>query len=252
MIRLEHVTKSLAGRKVLDDVSFEIESGGTLVIVGPSGAGKSVALKHMLCFLHPDAGRVIIGDEAVSEAPSGELERIRRRFGVLFQSSTLLEWLTVGENVALPLREKTAMGNDEILAAVREKLELVGLKDDMDKHPSELSGGMRKRAGLARALIGKPEIILCDEPTSGLDPVSARSIDSLINSMRTELKITSVVVTHDLHSALGIGTRIAMIFGGKIIEVSDPDAFVKSRNEEVKRFLDAQFITRKGPWENKS
>jgi len=249
MIRFENVSKNLAGRKVLDRVSFEIADGETFVIVGPSGAGKSVTLKHMVSLLRPDEGRVLVGDDVISDAVGGELERIRRRFGVLFQSAALLEWLTVGENVALPLREKTTMPEDEIAAAVVEKLAMVGLKDEADKHPSELSGGMRKRAGLARALVEKPEIVLYDEPTSGLDPVTSRAIDSLIDDMRRELRVTSVVVTHDLHSALAIGTRIGMIYRGSLIEAGTPGEFVRSDREEVQAFLKAQFITQKGPWE---
>lgn len=249
MIRFENVTKYLLGRKVLDRVSFEVDRGGTLVIVGPSGAGKSVTLKHMICLLRPDEGRVIVDGEVVSEAPAGELARIRRKFGVLFQSAALLEWLTVGENVALPLHEKTKMNEEEIRAAVDEKLGLVGLAAEAEKHPSELSGGMRKRAGLARALIEEPEIVLYDEPTSGLDPVSARAIDSLIDRMRRELNVTSVVVTHDLHSALAIGTKIAMIHEGAILEVSEPAHFVHSEKDEIRSFLAAQFITAGGPWE---
>jgi len=251
MIRFENVCKSLGGRKVLDGVSFEIEPGGTFVIVGPSGAGKSVTLKHMLCLYRPDSGKVVVDGEVISETPSNDLERVRKKFGVLFQNAALLEWLTVVENVALPLREKTTMTEDEIQAAVRQKLALVGLDNAGDKHPSELSGGMRKRAGLARALIESPEILLYDEPTSGLDPVSSRAIDALINNTRKELKVTSVVVTHDLHSALLIGTKIAMIYGGRILEVSTPDQFVASKQEFVRGFLESQFITTKGPWEDK-
>jgi len=249
MIRLEKVSKRLMGRKVLEGVSFEVGKGETLVIVGPSGAGKSVTLKHIICLLRPDAGSIIVGDDVVSEAPQRELERIRRRFGVLFQSSALLEWLTVQENVALPLREKTKMSDEAIIEAARNKLALVGLAEHGGKRPSELSGGMRKRAGLARALIEEPEIVLYDEPTAGLDPVSARSIDALIAKMRVELGVTSVVVTHDLHSALTIGSRIAMLYEGRILEISKPKDFIRSQNEVVRGFLDSQFITTRGPWE---
>ena len=249
MIRFEHVSKWLLQRRILDDVSFEVGRGEILVIVGPSGAGKSVTLKHMICLLRPDQGRVIVGDDVISEAPESELDELRKRFGMLFQSSALLEWLSITENIALPLREKSDMTDDEIIRRTREKLALVGLEDDGNKHPSELSGGMRKRAGLARALIENPEIVLYDEPTAGLDPVSARSIDALINRLRKELSVTSVVVTHDLHSALGIGTHIAMIYEGRILEVSTPQAFIQSDEEVIKDFLKSQFITKSGPWE---
>lgn len=252
MITFENVSKDLGGRKVLDGVTFNVEPGGTFVIVGPSGAGKSVTLKHMLGLYRPDKGRVIVDGEVVSEIPNAELERLRKKFGVLFQNAALIEWLDVSENVALPLREKTTMSEEEIQAAVNGKLKLVGLENASDKHPSELSGGMRKRAGLARALIENPEIILYDEPTSGLDPVSSRAIDDLINNTRKELNVTSVVVTHDLHSALLIGTRIAMIYGGKILEVSTPEEFIKSQQEFVRGFLESQFITTRGPWEGRT
>lgn len=249
MIRFENVTKYLGGRRVLDGVSIDVRKGETLVIVGPSGTGKSVTLKHMVRLMTPDEGRVIVGGEIISEASGAALERLREKFGVLFQGGALLEWLTVGENVALPLREKTRLDEDAITERVMANLRLVGLEQDVDKYPSEISGGMRKRVGLARAIIRNPEIILYDEPTSGLDPVSSRTIDQLIDSMRNELGVTSVVVTHDLHSALSIGSRIAMLTGGHIVELAEPAAFVQSSQEEVKLFLESQFITRRGEWE---
>jgi phospholipid/cholesterol/gamma-HCH transport system ATP-binding protein len=249
MIRFEQVTKTLGGRKVLDGIDLEIREGETLAIVGPSGTGKSVSLKHMVRLMTPDAGRVLVGGEAISEATGRDLERLREKFGVLFQGGALLEWLNVFENVALPLREKTQTGEDEITERVREKLRLVGLEKDELKHPSEISGGMRKRAGLARAIIRNPEIILYDEPTSGLDPVSSRTIDALIEDMRQKLTVTSVVVTHDLHSALSIATRIAMLSEGRIVELATPEDFIKSKTEAVVRFLEAQYITTRGSWE---
>lgn len=249
MIRLEHVTKILGERRVLDGVDLEVRDGETLVIVGPSGTGKSVTLKHMVRLMTPDEGRVLVGDEVISEAAGDNLERMRENFGVLFQGGALLEWLNVGENVALPLREKTKLTEDEIEARVREKLKLVGLEADIEKYPSEISGGMRKRVGLARAIVRDPKIILYDEPTSGLDPVSSRTIDKLIESLRHELGVTSVVVTHDLHSALSIGSRIAMLYNGKICELAEPAGFIQSENEEVRAFMEAQFITRRGAWE---
>ena len=249
MIRFEKVHKRLGGRIVLDGIDLEIGDNETFVIVGTSGAGKSVTLKHMVRLLTPDSGRVWVGDDVVSEASGAELERIRSRFGFLFQSAALLQWLNVGDNVGLPLREKGRMGDAAIENLVVEKLKLVGLEDILDRYPSDLSGGMRKRVGLARAIIMKPEIILYDEPTSGLDPVTSRTIDNLIDNLRQGLGVTSVVVTHDLHSALAIGSRIAMLHEGKIVEVSTPAEFVKSRNEVVKSFLEAQYITQRGVWE---
>lgn len=252
MIRFEQVVKTLGGRRVLDGIDLEIRDGETMVIIGSSGTGKSVTLKHMVRLMTPDEGRVLVGDDVISEAWGAQLEAIRGRFGVLFQGGALLEWLSVRENVALPLREKTALGEDEIQARVDRNLALVGLAQDGDKFPAEISGGMRKRAGLARAIVHEPPIILYDEPTSGLDPVTARSIDELIDNMRKELKITSVVVSHDLHSALAIGTRIAMLSGGKIVELATPQEFIRSSQDEVKHFLESQYITKRGAWERET
>lgn len=250
MIRFEHVTKTLGDKTVLDDLDLQIRSGEIFVLVGPSGTGKSVTLKHMVRLMTPDEGRVWVGDEPISEAEGDELQRLRGRFGYLFQGGALLAWLTLRENVALPLQEKTGLECDEIDSSVSEALGMVGLEEDGDKYPAQISGGMQKRASLARAIIQRPEIVLYDEPTSGLDPVTARLIDRLIKQLNTELGVTSVVVTHDLHSALSIGTRIAMLDRGRIVELSPPAEFIDSKNREVQLFLDSQFITRKGSWEN--
>ena len=252
MIRFEKVCKRLIGRSVLEDVSFDVQTAEIFVIVGPSRAGKSVTLKHMICLYRPDEGSVFVGDELVNNIVGSELEKVRGRFGVLFQGSALLEWLNIGDNVALPLREKTTLPEEEILDTVKEKLSLVGLENEMLKRPSELSGGMRKRAGLARALVENPEIVLYDEPTAGLDPVSSRAIDRLIDRMRVELGVTSIVVTHDLHTALTIGSRIAMIYQGRIVEIATPEDFIRSKHPEVIKFLESQFITKSGPWEKRT
>ncbi len=249
MIRFDQVTKYFGERAVLNNFDFTIKEGETFVIVGFSGAGKSVTLKHMIRLLTPDQGRILVAGEAISEARGRELEKLRRQFGFLFQGAALLEWLSVIENVALPLREKTDWPDDRILAAAMEKLRLVGLEHAAEQHPAELSGGMRKRVGLARAIIGEPRIILYDEPTSGLDPVTSRAIDKLIDDLRVSLNVTSVVVTHDLFSALTIGTRIAMIHQGQVIEMSPPHEFIKSTHPDVQKFLKAQYITQRGPWE---
>lgn len=251
MIRFEHVHKTLGSRAVLNNVTFEIVKGETFVIVGPSGVGKSVTLKHMVRLLTPDSGQIFVGDSCVSTADGERLERIRDRFGYLFQDGALLEWMNLLENVALPLREKTDMKEQNIRDRATEVLAKVGLEKDMEKFPSEISGGMRKRAGLARAIVRNPEIVLYDEPTSGLDPVTARTIDALIGDLQKDMGVTSVVVTHDLHSALSIGNRIAMLNGGRIVELADPKSFLKSSREEVQGFLWSQFITRRGAWEQK-
>ena len=207
MIRFENVTKRFGAKTVLDGIRYEIRRGETFVIVGRSGAGKSVSLRHMIRLLTPDAGRVWVGDDCVSEASGKQLERILGRFGVLFQSAALLQWLNVEDNVCLPLRQTTHLPDDEVRARAAEKLAMVGLEGVGDKMPADISGGMRKRVGLARAIVTQPEIILYDEPTSGLDPVISRQIDLLIDDLRKRLGVTSVVVTHDLYSALAIGTR---------------------------------------------
>lgn len=249
MIRFEQVTKRLGSRAVLDDVSFEVGSGETFVIVGLSGAGKSVTLKHMIRLMEPDAGNVVIDGEIINTMRRQELQKTRSKFGVLFQSAALLQWMSVRDNVALPLREHTQLPEGEILRQVDEKLEMLGLLDAADKFPSDISGGMQKRAGLARAIIMNPRIVLYDEPTSGLDPVTSRKIDDLIVDMRKRLGITSVVVTHDLHSALAIGSRIMMLHLGRIVENATPEDFVRSKNETVQSFLESQYITKKGKWE---
>jgi phospholipid/cholesterol/gamma-HCH transport system ATP-binding protein len=246
MIRFEKVTKQLGGKNVLEDLSFDIEQGEIFVIVGPSGTGKSVTLKHMVRLLTPTSGAVWVGDTEVSALDGAALSKVRGRFGYLFQGGALLGWMTVAENIALPLRENTKMTEDEIAAQVEEALGLVGMAQDGDKLPSEISGGMQKRAGLARAIVRRPEIVLYDEPTSGLDPVTARTIDRLIRRLNKELGITSVVVSHDLQGALLIADRIAMLTGGRFVEVSTPKEFVASEQPDVRRFLDAQFISKKG------
>lgn len=249
MITFTQVTKVFDGRKVLDELSLTVNQGEVFVIVGPSGTGKSVTLKHMVRLLTPDAGLVQVQEIVASRAEGRELEQLRRRFGYLFQGGALLAWLSLEDNVALPLREHTEMTPEEIAARVRDALAMVGLDGQEKKMPSALSGGMRKRAALARAIIMQPEIVLYDEPTSGLDPVTSRLIDRLIKKLNAELGVTSVVVTHDLHSALSIGNRIAMLDGGRIVELGPPESFIRSEVEVVRQFLASQFITGKGAWE---
>ncbi len=241
MIRFEHVTKSFGPKRILDDVSYEVAKGEVFMIVGPSGTGKSVSLKHMVRLLTPDSGRVLVAGEDISHADGADLERMREHYGYLFQGGALLAWMNVADNVALPLREKTSMGEKEIHEKVMRTLALVGLENDAEKMPSEISGGMQKRAGLARAIIRDPEIVLYDEPTSGLDPVMSRHIDRLIADLNRKLGITSVVVTHDLNSALSIGHRIAMLKAGRIVELSTPSEFRQSTNPDVVEFMEAQF-----------
>lgn len=249
MIRFENITKVLGGKTVLDQISFEVPAGETFVIVGLSGAGKSVTLKHMIRLMQPDSGKVWIDGEAINALGRTALQAIRSKFGVLFQGAALLQWMSVKDNVALPLREHTKLSEEEIETLVAEKLRLLNLSDAAEKFPADLSGGMQKRAGLARAIVMNPQIVLYDEPTSGLDPVTSRRIDHLIMDMRKELGITSVVVTHDLHSALSIGSRIMMLHGGKIVEDATPEEFIRSKDPVVQSFLESQYITKKGQWE---
>lgn len=243
MIRFENVHKSLSGKPILRGIDLHIRKGETMVLVGGSGTGKSVSLKHMVGLMQPDEGRVLV-DGVELDGSNRVLHEARKKFGVLFQSGALLAWMNVEQNVALPLYEHTNLGDDEIKKQVREKLALVSLEGSEKKFPSEISGGMKKRVALARAIINKPEILLYDEPTSGLDPVMSRHVDDLIIDTQKALKVTSVVVTHDLCSAFKIADRITMLFEGRVAEIATPAEFIKSDNEAVNNFIVAQFGSR--------
>ncbi len=239
MIRFEHVTKKIGGRVVLDDLSFSVNRGEIFAVVGPSGVGKSVTLKHIVGLLSPDSGSIWFDGEEVCFADDRELERLRTRCGYLFQSGALLGWMTVAENIALPLTEKGKLSENEISLRVNKMLELTGLTDAADKLPAEISGGMHKRAGLARALITEPEVVLFDEPTSGLDPIMSKSIHELILSLKQKLGGTGVLVTHDLAGALQIADRIALLKDGRFCAVLSPEEFRASNMPEVREFLSA-------------
>jgi phospholipid/cholesterol/gamma-HCH transport system ATP-binding protein len=249
MIRFEEITKVLGGKTVLDRISFEVGEGETFVIVGRSGAGKSVMLKHMIRLMEPDDGCVVVDGEDMNHLGRKALQAARAKFGVLFQSAALMQWMNVFDNVALPLREGTDLSEEDIEQRVTEKLELLHVADAAGTFPADLSGGMRKRVGLARAIVTQPRIVLYDEPTSGLDPVTSRHIDHLIMDMSRELGITSVVVTHDLHSALAVGSRIMMLHEGRVAENAPPEKFIGSQDKTVQSFLASQYITKKGKWE---
>lgn len=246
MITFEHVTKVLGGRKVLDNVSLEIEKGEVFTIIGSSGSGKSVTLKHIVRLLTPTEGKVFVDGVEISSAEGKTLEKVRERFGYLFQGGALLGWMNMYDNVALPLLEKKFCPENKVHSRVMDVLAMVGLENDCYKFPNEISGGMQKRAGLARAIVHQPEIILYDEPTSGLDPVTARSIDALIRRLNTELGVTSVVVTHDLQGALLVSDRIALLSNGSFVEPSEPEEFIRTTHPEARAFLDAQFISQDG------
>ncbi len=234
---LDNIHKALGGRDVLRGVSIEVRDGETVVIIGQSGTGKSVTLKNIIGLLRPDRGRILIDGVDVTDFDEKKYSEVRRKFGVLFQSGALINWMNIEENVSLPLREHTRMSPAEIAAKAEEKLKLLNLYESRHKMPSEISGGMRKRAGLARAIILDPKIILYDEPTSGLDPVMSNQINELIMRMQKVLGVTSVVVTHDMESAYMIADRIAMLFEGRIIETGTREEIRNSQNPIVRQFI---------------
>ncbi len=236
-IELCGLTKALGGRTVLDGVNLTVLKGETLCIIGGSGAGKSVTLKHIVGLLKPDAGHILVDGINVTHARNGELEQARRKLGFLFQGAALLNSMSVFENVALPLREHERLPEAEIRRRVQEKLDLVSLGDAAHKMPSEISGGMKKRAGLARAIVRSPEIILYDEPTAGLDPVIGSTINDLILDMQKKLGVTSILVTHDMSSAFRVSNRIAMLLKGNIIKLGTPAEFRACDDPLVKQFI---------------
>ena len=236
-IQINNLHKSFENPPVLKGVNLEIKQGESIVIIGQSGCGKSVLLKNMIWLLQPDKGDIIFDNANLSTMSSKEINKLRRRFGMLFQSAALFDSLTVEENVGLGLRESWQYTSLEIKDLVNEKLALVGLNGANEKYPSELSGGMRKRVGLARAIAHNPEVILYDEPTTGLDPISADMIDDLIVDLYRKLKVTSVAVTHDMKSAFKIADRIVMLYQGKIEFDGSPDEIKVTDNEVVQQFI---------------
>ncbi len=237
MIEFISTTKILENKVVLNGVSFEIKSGETFVIIGQSGAGKTTILRHIAGFHIPDRGDVLIDGGSMGKASSKEKAMLRQKMGFLFQGGALLNWLNVRENIALPLVEHRLCDSDEIARIVDEKLRLVQLSEDGEKMPSDISGGMKKRAGLARAIVLNPEIILYDEPTSGLDPVMSVRIDKLIKKLQQELGVTSVVVTHDMASAYRIADRIGVLYNGEMIEIGTPHEIQNSSIDVVRQFI---------------
>ena len=234
---LHEVTKRFEEKTVLDHVSLKVRSQERLVILGQSGSGKSTILRLILGILMPDEGSVFFKQCEITRLPRRKLQRIRRHIGMVYQYSALLSSRTVRDNVALPLEELTDKSREEIDKIVDEKLELVGMKDSKNLMPSELSGGMKKRVSLARALVLEPELILFDEPVAGLDPVMASVIDELVINLSEKSKVTCVIVTHEMDSAFRIATRMAMLYHGKIIEEGTPEEMKKSPNPVVSQFL---------------
>jgi phospholipid/cholesterol/gamma-HCH transport system ATP-binding protein len=237
MIQIIDVHKSFGAKKVLQGVNLEVESGETMVVIGQSGSGKSVLLKHLIGLLRPDSGEILIDGQSVTALKGDELQKVIRKFGMLFQSAALFDSLTVGENVSFGLERYSDHPPAEIRKIVAESLDKVGLKGIESLMPYELSGGMRKRVGLARAIAYNPEIILYDEPSTGIDPIRADAINDLINDLKKDLCVTSVIITHDMVSSFKVGDRIAMLYEGKIIEVGTPAEIQASPNPIVQQFV---------------
>jgi phospholipid/cholesterol/gamma-HCH transport system ATP-binding protein len=237
IVRYEKVGKSFGPKVVLEDLDLEVYRGEAFCIMGPSGCGKSVTIRHIIGLLKPDKGRVVVEEHDMSAISRGDLRELRARMGYVFQEAALLNSLSAGENVALPLRETTNLSEREIRERVDAKLALVKVPDVYTKMPSELSGGMKKRVGLARALITDPEIVLYDEPTAGLDPEISASINRLMRELAETLHVTSVIVTHHIGTVRTVADRVGLLDGGKLNFVSGPDEFLNSTEPRLVRFL---------------
>ena len=241
MIEIRDLTKSFSGTTVLKGISLNVRRGSTRVILGLSGSGKSVLMRHMIGLMKPDSGSIVVDGEDLTQMNTAQLLGIRRQFGMVFQQSALFDSMTVWENVAFPLVEHTKLSKSEVNDRVIDKLKLVGLEKSIDKFPSELSGGMRKRVGLARAVILDPKCVLYDEPTTGLDPVTTDNVDQMIIDANQRLKVTSVVISHDIGSALKVADDIAVLHKGEIIEDCTPAELKRSQHPFVREFLDIWF-----------
>jgi phospholipid/cholesterol/gamma-HCH transport system ATP-binding protein len=241
-IVVEHVSKRFGDRDVLADVSFSAPRSKTTVILGGSGAGKTTLLRLLIGLDRPTTGKILIDGEDIVPLRDVALNKIRRKFGMVFQYAALLDSLTVFENVAFPLREHTRLTGNEMRERVREKLSVLGLENTAELYPSQLSGGMRKRVGLARALMLNPEIVIYDEPTSGLDPTTSRMVDDLIEETRERFHVTNVVISHDMASTFRIAHQAFLLSNGRIVASGTPDEIATGENAEAKRFLDASGV----------
>ncbi len=237
MIQVIDVYRNFGRQEVLRGVNLTVEDGGITTIIGGSGSGKTVLLKTMIALLLPDRGRILVDGTDITRLGQGPLNDIRKKFGFLFQGAALLDSMTIFDNVAFPLRERTRLGEDAVSRKVRERLEQVGLKDMGYKYPAEVSGGMKKRAGFARALVTDPEIVLFDEPTTGLDPLLGQSIHQLIAAMQSRIGFTGVIVSHDIPEVFTISHRVAMLADGVIADSGPTREFLKSHHPSVRRFL---------------
>ncbi|MEX1023730.1 MAG: ABC transporter ATP-binding protein [Planctomycetota bacterium] len=237
VIEYDDVTKRFGSKVVLQGMNLKVRKGETLAIMGPSGVGKSVTIRHAVGLMQPTSGRVLVEGHDMKTIASEDLRELRRRMGYLFQDGALINWLSTGENVALPLRENTDMPDDEIRQRVEDKLGLVQLQGTYDLMPPELSGGMRKRVGLARALVTDPEIVFYDEPNTGLDPEISMSINHLIRELADRLPITSIVVTHLVSCVLTVADRVVLFDQGRVFAEGPPEEFLRQDNERLQRFL---------------
>lgn len=244
MIRIRDLWKSFGDNIVLKGINLDIDKGKTTVIIGGSGCGKSVLLKNIIGLLKPDKGEVLIDGEDITKMKEKALYKIRNKFGFLFQSAALFDSMTVAENVGLGLSENTNINAEEIDKIIAEKLELVNLEGTQNLKPSELSGGMRKRVGLARALACNPEFILYDEPTTGLDPITSDSIDTLIDNLAKKLNVTSIVVTHDIFSVYEVADHVAMLHNGEVCFEGTPEELKATNETIVREFLERTDLTR--------
>ncbi|MDX9702006.1 MAG: ABC transporter ATP-binding protein [Candidatus Auribacterota bacterium] len=237
MIEIKNLIKTYDNRRVLDDINLSIKQGETMVIMGGSGCGKSTLLRHIISLARPDSGQILIKGQDITVMNEARLVEVRKRFGMLFQSGALLNSLTVGENVALPLVEHTKLDRKIISIIVKMKLELVGLTGFENLMPSQLSGGMKKRVGLARAIAMDPELVFYDEPGAGLDPITTAVVDKLIMDLTKKLGITSIVVTHEMKSAFRIADRIAVLYKGKVVDIGTPEYIRNSKHPYVNQFI---------------
>ncbi|MFH2009066.1 MAG: ABC transporter ATP-binding protein [bacterium] len=237
-LRLRSLHKSFGKHHVLRGIDLDIERHKINIIIGGSGQGKSVLCKHLMGLLRPDEGRIYVDGVDIVPLSEAEMNPVRRKFGMLFQHAALFDSMTVEDNVAFPLREHTKLSRAEIREIVREKLHSLGLHNVEHKMTSELSGGMAKRVGLARAIVLEPEILIYDEPTTGLDPIATKNVDSMIADTATRLGVTTIVISHDMASTFRIADRIAMLQGGRIIAVGTPDEVINARNEDLRTFVE--------------